>query len=973
VISHLPNFYEANVALLQGHHPHTWQSLVASPPEPMGEILLSPGDKPNLKIMTISGEVGSLHRYEDPEMEVKHFLNMVPEDSTGVVAFLGLGLGYSLLQLLHDRPHVRHFVVFELHPGIFVRALHLMDLGPLLSDSRVTLSVSPKPDIPEIFRPASRALQLESAHLLQHPPSFAVDPEAYGQLRAEVYEYINKLNVSGATSVRFGHDFVSNRFRQLTSLPHNSYLLEHLQDLFAGVPAILVAGGPSLDKNIHLLPQAKGKALLIAVDTVLPALYKHGVLPDFVTSIDPQELTYEKLADVIPLVKDVSLISVPAVTPRVTKTFPAPGIFWLFSARAMEAWLHTLAGGKTLTAGAGTVAHANILSAVILKCSPIVLVGQDLAFPTARSHATHTVLTDQREMKTAQRSDENAMWVEGVNGGKVRTNRAYFSDKEYFERIVGENPNHYINATEGGAHIRGTEIMALKEVLERFCQAEKDITGRLRTFFKNASPIDPAQIVTEFCAMKKKVSAVRTLINKADTLTHNVQKSVNLLLQRNTPVGCATSLPQDVQQKLRRIDAYHIRLDSEKPLWALLDELTMEGLRQKERQQHEISQLEKVPGKYLEWLVLGLKMREHINRVRQDALSFFVKYLSLVLDHFKKEQRLRTAIAQGMQKGNNLLKLAELYFQSEDMVLAKKTLEELIAVSAHHPEAHLGLGKIALYQTDFDKAAAHFRIVERQDACMARQIDDIREGFARQYLGYAEKYIEVDRGTARKMLLKGLRYCPDNLSLKENMALVAEKDLEKICTAINDAREEARALLRDWHDALENNNILITCLSPDKAAEFYRQHAIMLIDIKDYAGAIESFLAALSFTPERSDLHISISDVFFTLENYASGIMHLKKAVESDRTYAPCWENMGDNLCRNGQIDAAIFAYEQCFMALPEHLGLLRKIGDCYLALGQLEAAKEAYLQLKGRLHPGSEEQQTSRSHTGQTTHPVVA
>ena len=956
MVSHLPNFYDANVALLKSHHPHIWQSLTASPPAPMGEILLSPGAKPNLQITTTSGQVGSLHRYEDPEMETQHFLDMVPEDSTGVVAFLGLGLGYSPLQLLQHRPHVRHFVIFELHAGIFVRALHLMDLGPLLLDRRVTLSVGPEPDIAEVLKPASRALQLENAHLLQHPPSFAIDPAAYVRLRDEVYEHINKLNVSGATSVRFGHDFVSNRFRQLTSLHHNSYLLEHLQDLFAGVPAILVAGGPSLDKNIHLLPRAKGKALIIAADTVLPALCRHGVLPDFITSIDPQELTYEKLADVVPLAKDVSLISVLAVTPRVAKTFPAPGIFWLLSARSMEAWLNTLAGGKTLTAGAGTVAHANILSAVILQCSPIVLVGQDLAFPTTRSHAQHTVLTDQRGMKTAQLSDENAMWVEGVNGDKVRTNRAFFSDKEYFERIVAENANHYINATEGGAHIRGTEIMPLQDVLERFCQAEQDITGRLRAFFKNASPINPAHIVTEFRAVKKKVSAVMQLINKVDTLTCEVHKSAHLLLQRKTPVDRATSLPQDLQHKLRRIDAYHTRLDSEKPLWALLDELTMEGLRQKERTQHEISQLATVPGKYLEWLVLGLEMREHINRVRKDALSFFVQHITLVLEHFQKEQSLRAALAKDVHPEKSLLQLAELYFQSEDLVLAKATLEELIAISAHHTEAHLGLGKIALYQTDFAKAEEHFQIVAKRDAAVAKRIDDIRQGFAEQYLGYAAKYFDIDSGTARRMLLKGLHYCSDNVSLQENTALLAAKDLAKIRAAADNAREESRALLGDWHDALEKDTIFATCLSPDTLTEFYRQHAIMLIDTKDYAGAIESFQAALTCTPERPDLHISIADVFFTLENYPGGITHLKKAVQLDRNYAQFWENMGDNLCRNGQMDAAIAAYEQCFMALPERLGLLGKIGDCYLELGQMEAAKEAYLQLKGQLQPVSEE-----------------
>jgi tetratricopeptide (TPR) repeat protein len=548
------------------------------------------------------------------------------------------------------------------------------------------------------------------------------------------------------------------------------------------------------------------------------------------------------------------------------------------------------------------------------------------------------------------------MWVEGVNGGKVRTNRAFFSDKEYFERIIADNTNRYINATEGGAHIRGTEIMALEDVLERFCQEEQDIAGRLRAFFNNARPINSAPVVTEFRAVKKKASAVMQLINKVDTLTSEVQKSVHRLLRRNTPVDRETSLPQDLQHKLRRIDAYHIRLDSEKPLWTLLDELTMEGLRQKERKQHEIAQLEKVPGKYLVWLALGLEMREQINRVRQDALSFLVNHISLVLDHLKKEQLLRAAIAEGVHTENSLLQLAELYFQSEDLVLAKATLEELVAISVHHTEAHIGLGKIALHQTDFAKAEAYFRIITKRDASVAQRIDDIRQGFAGQYLGYAAKYFDIDSSTARKMLLKGLHYCPDHVLLQENVALLAAKDLAKIRAAKDNERAEARVLLAEWHDAVEKNTLLARCLSPDTLTEFYRQHAIMLIDTKDYAGAIESFQAALTSTPDRPDLHISVADVCFTLGNYASGITHLKKAVEYDRNYAQFWENMGDNLCRTGQLDAAIAAYEQCFMALPDHLGLLRKIGDCYLALGQMEAAREAYLQIKARLQPVGEE-----------------
>ena len=65
-----------------------------------------------------------------------------------------------------------------------------------------------------------------------------------------------------------------------------------------------------------------------------------------------------------------------------------------------------------------------------------------------------------------------------------------------------------------------------------------------------------------------------------------------------------------------------------------------------------------------------------------------------------------------------------------------------------------------------------------------------------------------------------------------------------------------------------------------------------------------------------------------------------------------------------GQIDDAVSAYEQCFMALPENIALLKKMGDCYMAMGQPEAAKEAYEQLKCRLvEPGD---RPSRKESGE-------
>lgn len=43
---------------------------------------------------------------------------------------------------------------------------------------------------------------------------------------------------------------------------------------------IVVAAGPSLNKNINELKKAKGKSLIIAVDTALKPLLRAGIVPD---------------------------------------------------------------------------------------------------------------------------------------------------------------------------------------------------------------------------------------------------------------------------------------------------------------------------------------------------------------------------------------------------------------------------------------------------------------------------------------------------------------------------------------------------------------------------------------------------------------------------------------------------------------------------------------------------------------------
>jgi hypothetical protein len=105
----------------------------------------------------------------------------------------------------------------------------------------------------------------------------------------------------------------------------------------------------------------------------------------------------------------------------------------------------------------------------------IILVGQDLALTGNRSHADGTFEEHMPELDT-----KNAEWVEGNCEEKVPTR----TDLKVFLTWYEENIKLFkdavdtfrvINATEGGAKIKGAEVMTLKEAIEENCGREVDI------------------------------------------------------------------------------------------------------------------------------------------------------------------------------------------------------------------------------------------------------------------------------------------------------------------------------------------------------------------------------------------------------------------------------------------------------------------------------------------------------------------
>jgi len=619
------NIYKRNLELLKNQHPETWQIVTDPISNSTGEICQSPDGQLNLKVI-IQDKTFYLHPKEDPRSEAAPFLTIVPEASPGVVALVGIGLGYGALELVEQRPNIQNFIFFEPDVGIFIHALTCMDLKSLLKDPRVTLCVGSAINLENVTKSIGTTLQLENIHILKHSGLMKFKGTEYKNFYNKVFDALLSHNMEGATIIQHGDKLFNNRFEHFRTMHHNSPL-EELRNVYAGIPAILVAAGPSLDENIHLLSDLKGKAVIICVDSALPALLSIGIHPDFVTSIDYDKYTYEKIASSAPHFKNTALICMPWVDPSVTKKFPADNIFWAFSATPLEKWINTCCGGGLSVGGVGTVAHLNLIAAIVMGCSPSIFIGQDLSYSGDSDHAKNVIL-GYTEDETRAMKEIDSPRIKGIDGTLLPTRNDFITYKNMFEQIIAANPGHYINSTAEGAHIEGTQVIPLKTVIDKFCTISHDIHFLKKNQFCNAPSITQ-KIDIELNALLTEIQQIKIILKKNQTILKDTLRNITRLETKRTAITSFSGLSKAIQKKISNIDENNKKIDSAMMIWRILETLTMEDLKQSKRKANEFKKLADDPDMYLSWLQKNLKRLNDINIARNNYIHVMRMWIEL--------------------------------------------------------------------------------------------------------------------------------------------------------------------------------------------------------------------------------------------------------------------------------------------------------------------------------------------------------
>jgi Protein of unknown function DUF115 len=454
----------------------------------------------NLKRLWLGARTRESVEAAEAQGEILH-----QEDGTPVLRHRGALLGTPsddlwLSRTVRESPHDSAYVVFGLGLGHTARALRAMTAAPILiyepdpGLARRALSVGPS-DL------GGFPIVCTSHDLTKLWPEFGGNRDnvtlictpGYGglydsedrHLREAVTQLVQRRSVNEATHRIRAREWISDVLENLELLTHSSCFLG-LAEKYQNVPAFIVGAGPSLGKNAELLADATKKGLVFAVNSSAIALARRGVTPQVVACMESIDLS--ALLAQIPYLDDVVRAFSMTAHPKSLRTGKGP-LLPVYEGLPQFTPLISLGKANGL-AVCGSVSTLAFSLAQRLGCSPIVLVGQDLAYTEGQAYATGTPyegsrvrVSDDGQSLEHERSatlqatsgslvekeplQQIAAWGER---GTVHSTIGFSAVRNWLEVaaevLKDERPEQrVINATEGGAHIAGFEELTLAEVL----------------------------------------------------------------------------------------------------------------------------------------------------------------------------------------------------------------------------------------------------------------------------------------------------------------------------------------------------------------------------------------------------------------------------------------------------------------------------------------------------------------------------
>ena len=479
------DFWDKNLAALAPQQPYLVNHLITLKDE--GRDTVNVGENINIGVakdgnpilsVIVDGKEYWLNSRFKPIAEADKYASQFDDiKDYSVSLFFGFGNGTFAREILKRGSDKVRYCFFEPSRDSFIYMLHNVDMSDIFSNESATFFVEDiNKDETAAYLPSFvdwTNIPLTEIYVL--PKYKDIFLQEYTDFVHIVRDIIVRAQLAMNTVVAHGNKLMRS------SVLHLQYIFNCVNSTSVkgyfpeDMPAILVSAGPSIMNNIEVLREAKGRALIMCVDSAHRVLVKAGIKPDIVVSVDPAKYGLKKVYALDPNAFDgvAYMFNTVANCNRTADIDTYRRIVFDGDDDIVKHMFKDI-GEQNITgyATGGSVACSAFSILEYWGFKTVIFVGQDLSFKDGKRYADS--VRDASEVSAEH--GFTVFDVPGYYGGTVQTREDYYTYLKWFESAAYVTDcDNLINATEGGAYINGLTNMSLKDALDKYATKEYNV------------------------------------------------------------------------------------------------------------------------------------------------------------------------------------------------------------------------------------------------------------------------------------------------------------------------------------------------------------------------------------------------------------------------------------------------------------------------------------------------------------------
>lgn len=471
----------------------------------------------------------------------------------------GFGNGMFVRKILQNVGEEAIIIVVEPNNIILEKVKKEFNIDDILEHKQIRFVISDNEDGKAEFRKLLRDYlgyeDLAGSIIRSYLNYSILFEEQYNNFIDTIRLHVNILNANHTFYGRMGNAFFYNIFANYPLMAKSKSLIDLNKKLPKDIPAILVSAGPSLDKNINELKKAKNRSFILSTDSAAKALIKHGIEPDMIMTIDPKK-QFKHFKD--DRTRKIPLLCSLHSAKEILEIHKGDKYFYHDGNPHIEEIFEKFDKMLPIIQGGGSVATDAYAILERLQFTTIILIGQDLAYTDNKTHASNTV----RGEENGEVLDEDTLTIEGIDGNMIKTSYEFQLYLDWFEEEIKKNPQYkVIDATEGGARIKGTIIKPLAEAIHEECNKEIDIEGILKSIVYRLADKEQDAFINHMHELPKRYERLKGIINDA---IKRYEKLLSLIINDKYKNSKFIKMYSDVSELLEKIESapeyYYINL-----------------------------------------------------------------------------------------------------------------------------------------------------------------------------------------------------------------------------------------------------------------------------------------------------------------------------------------------------------------------------------------------------------------------------